>query len=205
MLGRLFENLITLFVVLDPIGSVPIFLGAVQRLAARERQRVALLSVAVAAIVLMLFLYFGQYVLEAAPIGIPAFQIAGAAILFLFALDMMFRGHHQGGGAETARTASEIAVFPVALPGIASPGALLAVVYLTDNNRFSLAEETVTAGLTLAVLLCVLSALLAASRIQRFLGAAGIMVITQIMGLVLAALSVQQMLDGLAAAFPRGP
>jgi multiple antibiotic resistance protein len=82
------------------------------------------------------------------------------------------------------------------MPSIASPGALLAVVLLTDNNRFSLAEESVTAGLMVVVLAGVLLALLLAGRIQRYLGAAGIMVVTQIMGLVLASFSVQQMLDG---------
>ena len=90
------------------------------------------------------------------------------------------------------------------MPGIASPGALLAVVLLTDNDRFSLREETLTAGLTVAVLLLVLIILLLAARIQRYLGAAGIMVITQIMGLVLAAFSVQQIVDGALEVFARG-
>jgi len=82
------------------------------------------------------------------------------------------------------------------MPSIATPGALLAVVLLTDNNRFSLAEQSITAGLTAVVLAIVLVALLLAGKIQRYLGTAGIMVITQIMGLVLASLSVQQIIDG---------
>lgn len=197
MPSRIFESLITVFVVLDPIGSVPIFLNATAGLTGRERRKVALVAVLVATLVMMLFLYCGQYALEAIHIGIPAFRIAGAAVLFLFALQMIFSGHHQSGAAEPTRSPVEIAVFPVAMPGIASPGALLAVVLLTDNYRFSLPEQTVTAGLTLIVLVVVLLALLLASRIQRYLGTAGIMVITQIMGLVLAAFSVQQVLDGL--------
>lgn len=198
MPSRLAENLITLIVVLDPIGSVPIFLNATAGLAARERRQVAVTAVPVAFLVLMLFLYLGQYVLQAIHIGIPAFRIAGAAILFLFALDMLFRGHHQSGAAEPSRRPAEIAVFPVALPGIASPGALLAVVLLTDNNRFSLIEQSVTAALAVLVLAIVLLALLLAARIRRYLGAAGISVVTQIMGLILASYSVQQMLDGMA-------
>ena len=204
MASPLAENLITLFVVIDPIGSIPIFLGATARLAAREREKVALTAVGVALLVLMLFLYGGQYALEATHIGIPAFRIAGAAVLFIFALQMIFSGHHQGGTAEPSRTAVEIAVFPVAMPGIASPGALLAVVLLTDNSRVSLVEESVTAGLTIVVLALVLLALLLAGRIQRYLGTAGIMVVTQIMGLVLASFSVQQMLDGILETFGRG-
>jgi multiple antibiotic resistance protein len=203
MPGKIIEDLITLFVVLDPVGSIPIFLNATARLDPRDRRKVALVAVLVAFLVLMLFLYCGQYALEAMHISIPAFRIAGAAILFLFALQMIFGGHHASGTAEARRTPTEIAIFPVAMPGIASPGALLAVVLLTDNNRFSLGEETVTAGLTVAVLVVVLILLLLAARIQRYLGRAGIMVITQIMGLVLAAFSVQQVLDGLGDVFGR--
>src|SRR5271154_3722781 len=196
LLRPLVENLITLVVVIDPIGSIPIFLHTTARLEPPDRPKVALVAVAVALLVLTLFLYGGQYALEAMHIGIPAFRIAGAAVLFVFALQMIFSGHHQGGDAEPTRTAVEIAVFPVAMPGIASPGALLAVVLLTDNSRVSLVEESVTAGLMVAVLAGVLLALLLAGRIQRYLGTAGIMVVTQIMGLVLASFSVQQMLDG---------
>ena len=203
MQGKIVEDLITLFVVLDPVGSIPIFLNATARLDPRDRRKVALVAVLVAFLVLMLFLYCGQYALEAMHISIPAFRIAGAAILFLFALQMIFGGHHASGTAEARRTPTEIAIFPVAMPGIASPGALLAVVLLTDNNRFSLGEETVTAGLTVAVLVVVLILLLLAARIQRYLGRAGIMVITQIMGLVLAAFSVQQVLDGVGDVFGR--
>ena len=201
MLGRLVESFVTLFVVLDPVGSVPIFLNATARVEPAVRSRVALIAVLVSSLVLMLFLYLGQYLLEEMHIGIPAFRIAGAAILFVFALHMIFGGHHEGSAADAHRTPAEIAVFPVAMPGIASPGALCAVVLLTDNSRFSLAEETLTAGLTLCIIGIVLLALLAAGRIQRLLGNAGISVITQIMGLILASFSVQQMIDGIVETF----
>jgi len=203
MLRQFTENLITLIVVVDPIGSIPIFLHATAGLAAHDRRKVAFTAVAVSLFVLLLFLYGGQYALEAMHIGIPAFRIAGAAVLFIFAVQMIFSGHHQGGTAEPSRTAVEIAVFPVAMPSIASPGALLAVVLLTDNNRFSLSEQSITAGLMAVVLIGVLLALLLAGRIQRYLGTAGIMVVTQIMGLVLASFAVQQMLDGVLVAVGR--
>jgi multiple antibiotic resistance protein len=201
VLGRLLENFVTLFVVLDPVGSVPIFLNATARVEPSSRKKVAVLAVLIGSLVLMLFLYLGQYLLEYMHIGIPAFRIAGAVILFIFAQHMIFGGHHEGGPADAHRTPAEIAVFPVAMPGIASPGALCAVVLLTDNNRFSFGEETVTAMLALFVMLLVLLALLAAGRIQRFLGNAGIGVITQIMGLILASFAVQQLIDGVAEAF----
>jgi multiple antibiotic resistance protein len=92
----------------------------------------------------------------------------------------------------------------VALPGIAGPGALLAAILLTDDYKFTLAEQTVTAGLAAVVMLGILLLLLLATTIRRLLGSAGIMVITQIMGLILAAYSVQQMLDGFVEVFGRG-
>jgi multiple antibiotic resistance protein len=204
LFNRIIENLITLIVVLDPVGTVPIFLHATAPLATRDRRRVACTAVAIAGLVLLLFLYLGQYLLEEMHIGLPAFQIGGGAVLFIFALHMIFGGQHEGGTAESSRTASEIAVFPVALPGIAGPGALLAVVLLTDNDKFTLAEQTVTAGLTIVALLGVLAALLLATAVRRLLGTAGIMVVTQIMGLILAAFSVQQILDGLLQVLGRG-
>jgi multiple antibiotic resistance protein len=203
LLTQLIENFVTLFVVIDPIGSVPILLMATPGLRARERGRVVLLAVLTALLVLLLFLYFGQYLLEAMHIGIPAFKLAGGSVLFIFAVRMIFAGHASGAAVDEKRSLGEIAVFPVALPGIASPGALLAVVLLTDNARFSLLEESITAGLTFAVLLCVLVILLLAARIQRLLGNAGIIVVSQIMGLVLAAFSAQQILDGLREALGR--
>ena len=203
MLGRIAEELITLFVVLDPVGAIPIFLHATARLDPPQRRKVAVIGVLAALGVLMLFLFCGQYALEAMHISITAFRISGGLVLFIFSLRMIFGGHHSGGDAEARRTPGEIAIFPVAMPAIAGPGALLAVVLLTDNNRFSLGEQMVTAGLTAAVMAVVLLALLAASRIRHVLGTAGIMVVTQIMGLVLAAFAVQQILDGVSEAFGR--
>jgi multiple antibiotic resistance protein len=199
MLKMLIENFVTLLVVLDPAGSIPIFLIATAGLSSADRRKVALTAASVAAAVLMLFLWCAQFVLDEMHIGVPAFRIAGGAVLFVFAFQMILSGHHQGGAAEPARTLLEIAVFPVAMPAIAGPGGLLAVVLLTDNSRYSLPEQAVTAAITVAVVGIVLVAMLLAGRIQHYLGSAGIMVMTQIMGLVLAAFAVQQTLDGLTA------
>ena len=140
MPGRIVEQLITPFVVLNPIDAIPILLSATARLDERDRQKTVFIAVFVAMLVLLLFLYCGQYVLEAMEISIPAFQIAGAAVLFLFALQMIFTGR-QVGAVPGPSHSSRDRDLSVAMPAIASPGALLAVVLLTDNNRFSLAEE----------------------------------------------------------------
>jgi len=204
MFKPLIENFVTLFVVFDPVGSIPIFLIATAGLAPDDRKKVAFASVVIAFVVLMLFLYCAQYVLDEMHIGVPAFRIAGGTVLYIFALQMILRGHHQSGPAEAPRTVLEIAVFPVAMPAIAGPGALLAVVLLTDNSQFSLLQQSVTAAIAVAVLGVVLVAMLLAARVQRYLGSAGIMVMTQIMGLVLAAFAVQQILDGLGARLGHG-
>lgn len=197
MLKLLVENFVTLFVVLDPVGSIPIFLIATAGLSPPDRRKVAFAGSLMALVVLMVFLWGAQYVFNQMHIGVAAFRIAGGAVLFIFAVQMVLRGHHQGGATEPTRTPFEIAVFPVAMPAIAGPGALLAVVLLTDNTRFTLGEQATTAAITVLVVGCVLLAMLLAGRIQRSLGTAGIMMMTQIMGLILAAFAVQQMLDGL--------
>lgn len=197
MLKLLIENFVTLFVVLDPVGSIPIFLIATAGLSPPDRRKVALTGTLMAFVVLMVFLWGAQYVFDQMHIGVPAFRIAGGAVLFIFAVQMILRGHHQGGATEPTRTPFEIAVFPVAMPAIAGPGALLAVVLLTDNSRATLGQQAIIAAITAFVVGCVLLALLLAGKIQRHLGSAGIMMMTQIMGLILAAFAVQQMLDGL--------
>lgn len=99
---RLAENLVTLIVVLDPVGSVPIFLHATAHAGARERTKIAVAATAVALLVLMLFLHFAQYLLNEMHIGIPAFRIAGGAVLLVFALRMIFGGQHEETAAESA-------------------------------------------------------------------------------------------------------
>src|SRR5215469_17516799 len=156
MYKQLVENFVTLFVVLDPVGSIPIFLIATAGLSERDRHRVAFAATFVALCVLMVFLWGVQYVLDAMHIGVPAFRIAGGVVLFVFSLQMVLRGHHQGGEREPTRTLLEIAVFPVAMPAVAGPGALLAVVLLTDNTQYSIPEQALTAGIMVVVLLFVL-------------------------------------------------
>jgi multiple antibiotic resistance protein len=201
MIKILVENFVTLFVVVDPIGSIPIFIIATAGLSTRDRSRVAVLATLVALAVLMVFLWFAQYVLMGMHVGVPAFKIAGGMLLFAFAAQMVLRGRHEGGAPGPAQNLLERAVFPVAMPSIASPGALLAVVLLTDNTKYSFVEQAVTGSLLVVVLACVLVAMLLAARIERHIGSAGIMVMTQVMGLILAAFAIQQILDGLTEQF----
>ncbi len=197
-LSALVRDFITILVVVDPIGSIPIFLYATQGVAAERHRAVAIRAVAVAGGVLLFFLVVGQVLLEAIGISLASFRIAGGLVLFLFALSMIFgESKPEAEMAQASNAAMDRAVFPLAMPSIASPGAMLAVVALTDNNRFSLAEQAVTAGLLLGVLALTLLALFAAVPLNRRLGASGASVISRVMGIILAAVAVDAVLRAL--------
>ena len=194
----LVREFITLFVVIDPVGTIPVFLFATAAVPQRLHRSFALRAVLVSALVLGLFLVLGQIILEGIGLRLGAFQIAGGIILFLFALSMIF--------GET-KAASEIkeaenedlsgAVFPLAIPSIASPGAILAVVILTDNHSTGVVEQAMTAVVLLFVLAITFVLLLLASNIQKLIGQTGVSVISRVMGLILATVAVDAVLQGL--------
>lgn len=199
----LWREFITLFVVVDPIGSVPVFLFATAAVPPELHKKFAIRGVLVAAFVLMGFLIGGQFLLEALGLRLGAFQVAGGIVLFLFALTMIFGEAKPA--AEIAEAEKEAchdtllsgAVFPLAMPSIASPGAMLAVVILTDNNRFSVQEQAVTAGLLLVVLCVTLLFLLLASQVLKVIGNGGVSVVSRVMGIILATIAVDSVLTGL--------
>lgn len=194
------KELITLIVVIDPVGSIPVFLFAVQGIPRRLHRRFALRAVAIAALVLLAFLIAGQLLLETVGLRFGSFQIAGGVILFIFAMTMVF------GESKPAREIEEAerdhlagAVFPLAMPSIASPGAMLAIVILTDNHTESIADQAITAGLLMLVLLFTLLLLLAASAVNKLIGNTGASVISRVMGIILATIAVDSILGGLDA------
>lgn len=197
---ELYREFITLLVVIDPVGSVPVYLFATKDLPAEVHKRFAVRAVLIAALVLLAFLVGGQLVLEAIGLRLGSFQIAGGLVLFLFALTMIFGESKPKQEIEEAeRDHLSGAVFPMAIPSIAGPGAMLAVVILTDNNRHSVTEQAVTASLLVLVLMVTLTLLLLATRIQRIIGQTGASVISRVMGLVLATIAVDAVLGGLQA------
>jgi multiple antibiotic resistance protein len=196
----LFREFITLLVVIDPIGSLPVFYFATERVPARLHWRFALRAVIVATFVLMLFLVGGQLLLEGLGLRFGSFQIAGGIILFLFALMMIFGDSKPSREIEEAeRDHLAGAVFPLAMPSIASPGAMLAIVVLTDNHRNSITDQMITAGLLLIVLLLTLLLLLVGSHLKRIIGLTGASVTSRVMGMILATVAVDAVLGGLDA------
>lgn len=195
----LFREFITLFVVIDPIGSVPVFLFATANVPPRLHRAFALRAVVIAGIVLIAFLAGGQYVLEALGLRLGTFQVAGGIVLFLFALTMIFGESKPVSEIEEAESEDlSGAVFPMAMPSIASPGAMLAVVILTDNHKIQVAEQVVIGGLLLGVLVFTFVMLLLAGRIQRLIGSTGASVVSRVMGIILATVAVDSVLAGLA-------
>lgn len=203
---RLLSVLITQFVVLwaviDPVGTIPVYLAKTQHLTAKQRRSVALKAVGIATGVLMFFLIAGQLLLEAMQIPLPAFQAAGGLVLLLFALSMIFGESKPDQEAKLSKDFSrshlaDLAVYPLAMPSIASPGAMMAIVMLTDNHRYSLLDQGMTALVMMVVLIITLLLLLGATRIQKWIGDAGAAIISRVMGLILAAVALNNLLQGI--------
>jgi multiple antibiotic resistance protein len=198
----LLEQFVTLWVVIDPIGTVPVFIGVTAGLSAQQRRAVAIKAVAVAAGVLLFFLVAGQLLLEQLGISLDSFRISGGIILFLFALTMIFGESKPA--SELAATLAEprdIAVFPLGVPSIAGPGSMMAIVVITDNHRYTAGQQEITAPVMLTVLACTLSLLLAAGPINRLLGLSGASIVSRVIGMILAALAVDSVLEALSAHF----
>lgn len=200
----LFNTFVVLFIVIDPVGLAPMFLVLTHGADAAYQRRMALRGTALATLMLLVFFLVGDRLLGALGIGMPAFRIAGGVLLFLLAVDMVF-ARQSGLRSTTTRERKEavhkedISVFPLAFPLIAGPGALTTVLLMSSAWHSAL-EFTGMLAVLLLVLGITLAALLWASHILRFLGETGTNVISRLFGLILAALAVQYIVDGLRAA-----
>ncbi|RBP53661.1 MarC family protein [Arenicella xantha] len=192
---------IMFFAVIDPIGTVPVFIAVTSHFNKSARNKIALISTLVAAMILLFFIVAGEYILIAMSIPLPAFQIAGGIVLFLFALTMIFGESKPDEEMKLVQSHHETAIFPLAVPSIASPGAMLAAVLLTENNRYSICEQALTAGVMLSVLLVVFILMLLASHIIRLIGASGASVVSRVMGLILASVATSNALEGIKVYF----
>jgi multiple antibiotic resistance protein len=200
--NELLFDFVTIWVTVDPIGTVPLFLSVTKHLPAEARKRAAMRAALVAFLLLAGFLYFGQFLLEEMRIEMLSFQIAGGIVLFLFALSMIFdRGSAQIAPADPGH---DVAIFPLAMPSIATPGALLAVVVLTDNNTHSFFQETLTCAVMAVVLGATLVLMLLGNWIMRLIGPSGANVLSRVMGMILAAAAVQMVYSAFHGALGPG-
>lgn len=194
----LLRDALILLSTIDPIGTVLVFAVVSEGMSAVARRRLAARAVVIAGVALIGFLVLGQVALAAMHVTLTSFQIAGGVFLFLFGAQMTltdFTAHLAG--PEDGKGSRDPAVFPLAIPAIASPGALLAVVVLTENARYSTAHQAMTAGILVAILALTYLALRWSSHLMRWLGRTGGAALIRILGMILAALAVEMVVEGL--------
>lgn len=192
----------TLFVTIDPIGLAPMFLAVTAGMSAQDRRRVAIRATVTASLILLLFFVAGQAVLNVLGISVSAFRVAGGILLFIIAIEMVF-GKRQTRKAETAEKAvedttgaiQEVAIFPLAIPLIAGPATISAIILLSSQAPDTLSYAGL-GGVIVFILASCLFTFLLADRIERLLGDTAQLVITRLLGVLLAALSVQFVADG---------
>ncbi|QPM89765.1 MarC family protein [Pseudooceanicola algae] len=195
----LISAFVTIFVIIDPIGLTPLFVALTQGDSPARRRAIALRACALALGILVAFALFGEQVLGFVGISMPAFRIAGGLLLFLTALEMLFERRSKRREDQTEPVERpDPSVFPLAIPLIAGPGAIASVILLA-GQRPGLGGLALVLGVTLAVLAVVFALFLTAGALERILGRTGINVVTRLLGMLLAALSVQFVLDGLKA------
>ena len=204
MIELYISSLITLFVIIDPPGCAPIYAGLTANATPAHARAMAIRAVFVAALILFAFAGFGETLLRALGISLDSFRIAGGIMLFLIALEMVFEKRterREDRAAKVAATSQEdVSIFPMAMPMIAGPGSIASVMLLMSRNH-GVERIAVVLGALATILLLTLAALLAAGPIMRVLGAKIEAVITRLLGVLLAALAVQFVIDGVRASF----
>ena len=195
----------TFFVVIDPPGCAPIYASLTTDAPPRERRAMAIRAVAVAASILVVFALVGEQLLSALGISLDAFRIAGGIMLFVIAIDMVFerRTERREARAQEVIDAPEIedvSIFPMAMPMIAGPGSIATVMLLVSRAK-GVEASLVVLGALAAVLALTLAALLAAGPMMRVLGHKVEAVVTRLLGVLLAALAAQFVIDGLRESF----
>jgi multiple antibiotic resistance protein len=199
---------ITLFVVIDPPGCAPIYAGLTHGASPAQRRSMAIRACAIAGVILVVFALFGQDLLGALHIELNSFRIAGGLMLFLIALDMVFEKRTQRREERAEKVIAEhegpevddVSVFPMAMPMLAGPGAIASVMLLESTAQGLEGTLTVLAALA-AVMVLTLLALVAASPLMKLFGARVEAVITRLLGVLLAALAAQYVIDGLRGSF----
>ncbi len=198
-------NFITLFSVIDPIGVAWLFAAMTHRVSREEQRRMALSATLLSSLILLVFFFSGTKLLDWFGITIPAFRIAGGVLLFLLSIEMVF-ARQSGlrstttGEQDEANQKQDITVFPLAFPLLAGPGAITIVLLMTSAQSGPVIPW-ISLGILLGVLLITLVTLLYAPVLVRSLGETGANVISRILGLLLAALAVQYIIDGIKTSF----
>jgi multiple antibiotic resistance protein len=205
MLELFISAFITLFVVIDPPGCAPIYAGLTKGATPAQSRSMALRACMIASIILVIFALFGQDLLAALHIELDSFRIAGGLMLFFIAFDMVFEKRTQRREERAEKVAAtpeieDVSVFPMAMPMLAGPGAIAAVILLT-NEAEGTEQTLIVLGALAAVMVLTALALIAAGPLIRLLGDKVEAVITRLLGVLLSALAAQYVIDGLKGSF----
>jgi multiple antibiotic resistance protein len=205
LLQAFINEFILLFVAIDPIGTVPLLAALTRTMDEPARRRLVTRGVTIAACVLFSFAIFGQILLTALGVSFASFRIAGGVLLFLVGVQMVFQAHAADDKHNTGEfSGRDLAIFPIALPYIAGPGAILAVMVVMrgapDVSNFMLKCVTLA-----AVMGTTLWLLLSTSKLNKLLGRTGSEVIARVMGILLAALAAESVVRGILEALGRSP
>jgi multiple antibiotic resistance protein len=193
---------VTLFVILDPVATVPIFITVTGGLTRKRALAVAASAIGVAFLVLMFFISVGQLLLQALKIPMPSFQLAGSLVLLLFGLKMVLgKVYEEVKALPENATVLERSVYPLAIPGIAGPGAILTVVLLTDNDVRSFTEQATTTGILLLCLVGFFALYAVSGLIFRLLGPPGIQIVSRVFGLILSSIAVHGLVVAIKLSF----
>src|SRR3982751_4956351 len=196
LLIKISKDFATLWTTIDPIGNVALFAGLTASLSQAERHWTALRACIYATIILVAAMTVGQVILDAIGIHMHSLKVAGGIILFLFGVEMLFwkMDGKTDGSPEEGR---DLAVFPLAVPSIAGPGAMMAVIVLTDNDVYTVPQRLETGVVLIVVLFITYLLLLFSDAILRVIGRQGASVLVRVTGLILCALAVEIVLTAL--------
>ncbi|GJM18924.1 MAG: UPF0056 inner membrane protein [Phycisphaeraceae bacterium] len=199
------NDLVFLFAVIDPIGTVPVFIAVTAGMSAKARRLIAIRAAAISAGLLLVTIVLGQLVLEWLEVDFAAIRVAGGVILFLFALEMIFgesKPEHEVAEVQKhTKDNLDVAVYPLGVLSIAGPGSVMAAILRTDNSQFTIVQQAFTAVAIGIILLITLGAMLLASKIQRVIGDVGASIISRVMGLLFAAIAADGVLTGVKQFF----
>lgn len=205
MLELFLSAFITLFVVIDPPGCAPIYAGLTKGASPAQARNMAIRATVIAGVILVVFALFGEALLGALHIDLDSFRIAGGLMLFWIAFEMVFEKRTQRREERAEKVAAtpeieDVSVFPMAMPMLAGPGAIASVMLLTSGSTGT-PEALVVLGALAAVLLITMVALISAGPLMRMFGARVEAVITRLLGVLLGALAMQYIIDGLRGSF----
>ena len=197
------SQFITLFVVLDPAATIPIYLLTVRGLTRTQGQLIALYSAGIAFLVLLLFVVFFELLLDAMHIPLASFKLAGSLVLLIYGLHLVFDKMKVDDSLNVDTTEGLVvrSVYPLTIPGLAGPGTMMTVVLLTENHHNEVIDQAYTVGVLAVCLALIILLFIVAGHISRFLGRGGLNIISRVMGLILSSIALTSGIDSIKTIF----